>query len=60
MPPEIRVELVELKPEERSSGKTAEKAKALEGERILAAVPDGATLIALDERGRASPRRASR
>jgi 23S rRNA (pseudouridine1915-N3)-methyltransferase len=52
MPPEIRVELVELKPEERSSGKTTEKAKALEGERILAAVPAGATLVALDERGR--------
>lgn len=52
MPPEIRVELTELKPEERSSGKTTEKAKALEGERMLAAVPAGATLIALDERGR--------
>jgi 23S rRNA (pseudouridine1915-N3)-methyltransferase len=53
MPPEIRVELVELKPEERTSGKTVEKAKALEGARILAAVPDGAELIALDEKGRA-------
>ena len=53
MPPEIRVELVELKPEERSSGKTTEKAKALEGERILGAVPPGSELIALDERGRA-------
>ncbi len=53
MPPEIRLDLVELKPEDRTSGKTTEKAKALEGERILAAVPDGATLIALDEKGRA-------
>ena len=53
MPPEIRVELVELKPEERTSGKTTEKAKGLEGERILAAVPPGSELIALDERGRA-------
>lgn len=53
MPPEIRVDLVELKPEERTSGKTTEKAKALEGERILAAVPAGSELIALDERGRA-------
>ncbi|QJR13375.1 23S rRNA (pseudouridine(1915)-N(3))-methyltransferase RlmH [Usitatibacter palustris] len=52
MPPELRVELTELKPDDRGSGKTVEKAKALEGERILAAVPDGATLIALDERGR--------
>ena len=53
MPPEIRLDLIELKPEDRTSGKTTEKAKALEGERILAAVPDGATLIALDEKGRA-------
>lgn len=52
MPPEIRVELVELKPEERTSGKTTEKAKALEGARILAAIPEGAELIALDEKGK--------
>jgi len=53
MPPEIKVELVELKPEDRTSGKTVEKARALEGERILAAVPAGATVYALDEKGRA-------
>jgi 23S rRNA (pseudouridine1915-N3)-methyltransferase len=53
LPPEIRLELVELKPEERTPGKPVEKAKVLEGERVLAAVPDGATLLALDERGRA-------
>lgn len=52
LPPEIRVELLELKPEERTSGKTVEKAKALEGERILAAIPEGATVYALDEKGR--------
>ena len=52
LPPEIKVELVELKPEERTSGKTVEKAKALEGERILAAIPEGATVYALDEKGR--------
>ena len=52
MPPEIRVELVELKPEERGAGKAAERAMALEGERLLAAVPAGGTLLALDERGR--------
>jgi len=52
MPPEIRVELVELKPEDRTSGKTTEKAKSLEGARILAAVPEGAELIALDEKGK--------
>jgi 23S rRNA (pseudouridine1915-N3)-methyltransferase len=43
MPPEVRVELVELKP-----GKT----RADEGARLLDAVPDGGTLIALDEKGR--------
>jgi len=52
MPPEIRVELVELKPEERGAGVSAERAAALEGSRILAAVPRDATLLALDERGR--------
>jgi 23S rRNA (pseudouridine1915-N3)-methyltransferase len=53
MPPEARVELVELKPEERGPGRSAERARALEGERILAALPQGATLLALDERGKA-------
>ena len=53
MPPEIRVEMVELKPEERGAGKNAEKAKEAEGERIIAAVPAGATLLALDEKGKA-------
>lgn len=53
MPPEIRVELVELKPEERGAGRPVERAMAIEGERLIAAVPEGATLIALDEKGRA-------
>jgi 23S rRNA (pseudouridine1915-N3)-methyltransferase len=53
MPPEIRVELAELKPEERGAGRSVEKAKAAEGTRILAAIPDGATVVALDERGKA-------
>ena len=52
MPPELRVELVELKPEERGGGRSTERARELEGERILAAVPAGATLLALDENGR--------
>jgi 23S rRNA (pseudouridine1915-N3)-methyltransferase len=43
MPPEIRVELVELKPG---------RSKAEEGASLLDAVPSGATLLALDERGR--------
>ena len=44
MPAEARVELVELKPG---------KSKADEGRAILDAVPGGATLLALDERGKA-------
>ncbi|MDQ3026007.1 MAG: 23S rRNA (pseudouridine(1915)-N(3))-methyltransferase RlmH [Pseudomonadota bacterium] len=52
MPPEIRVDLVELKPEERGAGRSTDRAKTLEGERILAALPGGAALIALDERGK--------
>ena len=52
MPPEVRVELVEVKPEERGAGRSVEKARALEGERILAAIPEGATVLALDERGK--------
>lgn len=43
MPPEIRVELAELKP-----GKDKED----EGRKLLDALPSGATLIALDERGK--------
>lgn len=53
MPPEIRVEMVELKPEDRGAGRSVEKAKAVEGERVLAALPEGGTLLALDERGKA-------
>lgn len=52
MPPEARVELVEVKPEERGGGRSVERARELEGERILAALPQGASLIALDERGK--------
>jgi len=53
MPPEIRVELTELRPEERGAGRSVERARAAEGERMLAALPQGATLLALDERGKA-------
>jgi 23S rRNA (pseudouridine1915-N3)-methyltransferase len=44
MPPEVRVDLVELKPD---------KTRADEGKRMLAALPAGGTLLALDERGKA-------
>lgn len=52
MPPEARVESLELKPEERGAGRSTDKARTIEGERMLAALPQGATLLALDERGK--------
>ena len=52
MPPECRLQLKEIKPVERSGSKTAETAMAIERERIEAALPKGARIIALDERGR--------
>lgn len=50
MPPEARIELIELKPGERS-GKTIDSVLAAEAVRINAAVPLQAHRIALDERG---------
>ncbi len=50
MPPEARIELIELKPEDRTS-KTTEKILNQEATRIEAALPKNATLIVLDERG---------
>ena len=52
MPAQVRLELVELKPEERTASKPAARAREVEGERLLAAVPAGGTLLALDENGR--------
>jgi 23S rRNA (pseudouridine1915-N3)-methyltransferase len=52
MPPELRIELKELKPELRSSGRNAESVMAAEKQRIEAALPKHARVIALDERGR--------
>ncbi|CAG9239656.1 Ribosomal RNA large subunit methyltransferase H [Burkholderia gladioli] len=52
MPPELRIELRELKPELRSGSRGAESVMAAERVRIEAALPKGARLVALDERGR--------
>lgn len=51
MPPDCRVSLKEIRPIERTGGKTAASAMALERSRIEAALPKGARIIALDERG---------
>ena len=52
MPPECRVVLKEIKPVERSGSKTAETVMALERAKIEAALPKGALIVALDERGK--------
>lgn len=52
MPPECRIHLKEIKPVERSGGKSADTVKALERARIEAAIPKGARIVALDEHGK--------
>lgn len=51
MPREAKIELIEIKPEARSSGKTATQIMEAEAQRIRAALPASALCIALDERG---------
>jgi 23S rRNA (pseudouridine1915-N3)-methyltransferase len=51
MPREAKIELVEIKPEPRTSGKTAAQIMEAEAQRIKAALPASALCIALDERG---------
>ena len=51
MPPECRLLLKEIKPVERSSGRSAESVMAEERKRIETALPKGSLLVALDERG---------
>jgi len=52
MPPGTSLELVEIKAEARSTGKTVAQMLAAEAARIRAALPKGARVIALDERGK--------
>lgn len=51
MPPECRLELVEIGPGQRGRKLDPKRAMDAEGERQLAAIPKGALVIALDERG---------
>ncbi|HEY5993503.1 MAG TPA: 23S rRNA (pseudouridine(1915)-N(3))-methyltransferase RlmH [Gallionellaceae bacterium] len=53
MPREAKIELLELKPEPRTSGKTPQQIMEAEAQRLLAALPAGCLRIALDERGAA-------
>lgn len=51
MPRELPLELLEVKPEPRTTGKTVEAMMALEADRIEAQLPAGACRVVLDERG---------
>lgn len=52
LPRDYGLELVEIKPEPRTSGKTATQLMAAEAQRIQAAIPAQAWRIVLDEHGR--------
>jgi 23S rRNA (pseudouridine1915-N3)-methyltransferase len=51
MPREARIELLEIKPEPRSTGKTTTQIMEAEAQRILTALPQNCLRIALDQRG---------
>lgn len=53
MPRELALELREVKPEPRTTGKTAEAMMAAEAARIEAVLPAGCRRVVLDERGEA-------
>ena len=51
MPREAKTELLEIKPEPRSTGKSTTQIMEAEAQRILAALPQSYLRIVLDERG---------
>jgi 23S rRNA (pseudouridine1915-N3)-methyltransferase len=52
MPRGMKTELIEIRPEPRSEGKSTERMTAAEAARLSRALPRGAFVVALDERGR--------
>lgn len=52
MPREAKIELIEIKPEPRTTGKTVAQIMEAEAQRIQAALPKNVLRIALDERGK--------
>lgn len=52
LPSDYGLELKEIKPEPRNTGKTVAQMMAAEAKRIEAAIPTQAHVVALDERGR--------
>lgn len=51
MPAECSLQLKEIEPGRRSKSQSSAKAQAEEAERLLKAIPEGARVVALDERG---------
>ena len=51
MPRETKIELLEIKPEPRTTGKNTQQIMEAEAQRILAAIPNNCRRIALDEHG---------
>ncbi|MFN3750514.1 MAG: 23S rRNA (pseudouridine(1915)-N(3))-methyltransferase RlmH [Thiobacillus sp.] len=51
MPPDLPLALTEIRPGHRVAGEDGVRARQLEAERILAALPAGSVPVALDERG---------
>lgn len=52
LPPDCALELIEIKPEPRTSGKTPQQMMQAEARRITAALPPHAFHVALDEHGK--------
>ncbi|MBI2313203.1 MAG: 23S rRNA (pseudouridine(1915)-N(3))-methyltransferase RlmH [Betaproteobacteria bacterium] len=52
MPREARIELKQVRPESRATGKSVEQMLAAERDRIVAALPAGSLRVVLDEHGR--------
>lgn len=51
MPPDLPLALIEIKPGHRTAGEDGVRARQVEADRILAALPGGSVPVALDERG---------
>jgi 23S rRNA (pseudouridine1915-N3)-methyltransferase len=51
MPREAKIELLEIRPEPRTTGKTVQQIMAAEAQRIIAVLPQHCLRIAMDEHG---------
>jgi 23S rRNA (pseudouridine1915-N3)-methyltransferase len=51
MPPDLPLRFTAIKPGHRTAGEDGARARQVEAERILAALPEGSVAVVLDERG---------